>query len=164
MTDDLMRYLFIAIFCGFGLMMLYVGITQLIAQRTLISDPRRIAVTITRSEVVKQTSSDTDNRTLRSNSTTSYRPEIAFQYVIDGTPYTSELLKPTIISQSYASPESAASEISAFQVGAKVQAYYRPQYPDQAYLIREAGAGPIVFICIGLLAPIATLIACRYFV
>ncbi len=46
-----MKYLFLIVFCGLGFTLLFVGVKQFFLQRSLISDPRRINVRITRSEV-----------------------------------------------------------------------------------------------------------------
>lgn len=159
-----MRFVILSIFVLFGLAMLYVGVTQFFMQRTLTTDPRRVTVKITRSDVTSHRSSDTDHRTLRDNSTTTYRPNVSFSYEINGKVYASELLKPTVIEQTYGSHDAAADAIRDFPVGSTVQAYYRPEYPDKAYLLRETSAGPIVFVLVGLFAPVASWLVVKFFV
>ncbi|MEQ1690583.1 MAG: DUF3592 domain-containing protein [Gemmatimonas sp.] len=147
------RIITFVIFGGFGLVMLYVGITQLIQQRRSLTYSERIDAEIVHSEVFTSTSADTDPRLGRSTSTTSHRPDVRFRYMVGGQQYESDLLYPTIIVQSYASRENAAEALAPFPVHAKVRAYVDPSHPGQAFLIADAGKGPIVFIIIGLLLP-----------
>ena len=144
---------------GFSVMMLYVGLTQLVMQRRLLANPQRVDATIVRSEVVSKKSSDTDNRPLRDNSTWTHSPEVRFRYALGGREYESELMYPTIIGQSYGSRDGAAEVLAPYPLNAKVQAFVNPSLPEKAYLIPEAGAGPKVFIAVGLV-----LIPIGYFV
>ncbi len=160
----MIKLLIFSAFLAFGVMMLYVGITQFFLQRELTSNPRRVTATIVRSEVIRSESSDTDNRPLRSNSTTSYTPEVRFAYTIDGKPYESDLLRPTIIVQGSASRESAEETLKPFPVGATVEAYYGVNRPAQAYLVLETSAGPVVFIVVGLVVPVIAGLVVRYLV
>lgn len=133
--------------------MLYVGVTQYVLQRQLLGNSIPIEVEVVKSEVFKSVSADTDNRTLRDNSTISYRPDVRFRYSHEGKDYESDLLRPTIIVQSFASADSASEELRPFPVGSRVPAFLNTQHPDQAYLIRESSAGPIVFMILGVLLP-----------
>jgi hypothetical protein len=141
------------IFGGFGLVMLYVGVTQYFRQRRLLHRAQPVNATILKSEVFSSKSADTDSRLQRDNSTTTHRPEVRFRYEVNGQTYESELLYPNIIVVGYASRESAAEALAAYPVNAKVRAFVDPSLPDQAYLIAEAGAGPVVFIIIGIFLP-----------
>lgn len=141
------------IFGGFGLVMLYVGVTQYFRQRRLLHRAKPVNATILKSEVFSSKSADTDSRLLRDNSTTTHRPEVRFRYEVNGQTHESELLYPNIIAVTYASRESAAEALAPYPVNAKVRAFVDLSLPDQAYLIAEAGAGPLVFIIIGMLLP-----------
>lgn len=141
------------IFGGFGFVMLYVGVTQYFRQQRLLRRAETIEATILKSEVFSSKSADTDNRLGRDNSTITHRPEVRFRYDVNGQTYESELLYPNIIVVTYASRESAAEVLVPYPLSAKVRAFVDPQLPDQAYLIAEAGAGPVVFIVIGILLP-----------
>lgn len=141
------------IFGGFGVMLLYVGITQFVQQRRNMADARPIDATVAHSQVVSHTSADTDSRLGRSTSTTSHRPDIRFRYQVLGTEYESDRLYPNIIVTSYASAESAAEVLKPFSLNATVRAYVDPAHPEQAFLIRESGNGPVVFIILGVLLP-----------
>ena len=147
------RVIVFLIFGGFGLVMLYVGTTQYFRQRRLLSRAQPVTVTIVKSEVITSQSANTDRRLLRNNSTTSHRPEIRFRYQVNGKNYESDLLHPNIIVVGYASRDSAAEVLKPYPVNAEVNAFVDPTAPESAYLIAEAGAGPIVFIIVGLLLP-----------
>jgi hypothetical protein len=121
-----------------------------------------IEVEIIKSEVFKSVSADTDRRLERNNSTTSYRPDVRFRYAYGGQEYESDLLRPTIIVQGYASKESATEELARFPVGARVPAFIDPQHPDKAYLKNEEFAGPIVFIILGIILPPLAWIVGKY--
>lgn len=141
------------IFGGFGFAMLYVGVTQFFRQRRLLSRARPVSATILKSEVFSSKSADTDARLDRNTSTTTYRPDVRFRYEVNGQTYESELLYPNIIAVTYASRESAAAALAPYPLDAKVPAFVDPSLPDQAYLIAEAGSGPMVFIIIGIVLP-----------
>ena len=141
------------IFGGFGLVMLYVGFTQFFRQRCLLRRAQPVNATIIKSEVFSSQSADTDARLGRSTSTTTHRPEVRFRYLVNGMTYESDLLHPNIIVVTYASRESAAEVLVPFPLDAKVRAFVDPTLPDQAYLIAQAGAGPVVFIIIGIVLP-----------
>ena len=141
------------IFGGFGLMLLFVGVTQFVKQRRNLTHAERVDATIIHSAVFSSDSANTDRRLGRSNSTTSHRPDVRFRYRVSGTEYESDLLHPNIIVRGYASAESAAAALAPFPLNATVRAYVDPAHPDQAFLIAEAGNGPIVFIVLGLVVP-----------
>ncbi len=147
------RIITFVIFGGFGIVMLYVGVTQFLQQRRNLTNAERVDATIVHSQVFTSASSNTDRRLGRSNSTTTHRPDVKFRYRVSGTEYESDLLYPSSIVQTYASESSAAAELVAFPLNATVRAYVDPSHPEKAFLIAEAGKGPIVFIVLGLLLP-----------
>ena len=147
------RILTFIIFGGFGLVMLYVGVTQFVQQRRSLEHAERVDATIVHSEVFTSTSADTDHRLGRSNSTTTHRPDVKFRYRVSGQEYESDLMYPTIIVTSYASHASAREALAPFPLQAKVRAYVDPSHPEQAFLIASSRNGPIVFIIIGVLLP-----------
>jgi hypothetical protein len=149
----MVRIIVFIIFGGFGLVMLYVGVTQMVTQRRLLANAERVDAVIVHSDVFSSTSSDNDSRPLRSTSTTTHRPDVKFRYRVKGKDYESDLMYPNIIVQTYASRESAAEALVPFPLNAAVRAYVDPSLPDKAYLIASAGSGPTVFIIIGLLLP-----------
>lgn len=156
------RIIVTIIFGGFGLVMLYVGVTQFVQQRRLLEHAERVDAVITHSEVFVSTTRDTDSRIGSSNSTTSYRPDVKFRYRVGGEQYESDLLYPNIIVTAYASRESAAEELAPFPLEATVRAYVDPSLPDKAFLVASSGKGPVVFIVIGLLLPPVAWFVGRY--
>jgi hypothetical protein len=139
------------IFGGFGLVMLYVGVTQHLEQKRLLANARPVEVEITRSEVKASTSKGTEGSPGRG--TTSYAPEVEFRYRVGGVEYTSDRIYPTIISRGYASHDGAAELIRPFRAGTRVKAFVDQTRPEKAFLIAEAGAGPMVFMIVGVLLP-----------
>jgi hypothetical protein len=156
------RWITFLIFGGGGLGLLYVGVTQYLLQRRLMAHAIPIEVEIIKSEVFTSGSADTDRRLDRNTSTTTYRPDIRFRYAHGGQKYESDLLRPTIIVQGYASRESAAKELASFPLGAKVPAFVDPQHPDKAYLKQEEFAGPLVFMILGVILPPLAWIVGKY--
>lgn len=138
---------------GFGLVMLYVGLTEWAVQRRALRCAAPVDAEIVWHDVVESRSMDTDNRPLRDNSTTSYRPEVKFKYEYGGAWYVSDLLRPTVIVQGYASREGAEAEIRDFPMGARVRAWVDPAAPERGFLTAEWSAGPVVFAVLGLLLP-----------
>ena len=151
--DGMTQIIVFMIFGGFGLMMLYVGATQFIQQRRLLRHAQPIEVVITHASVFSGTSSNTDTRLLRSNSTTTHRPELRFRYRLKGREYESDLLHPTSIAVTYASREAAAEVLAPYPLNAKVRALVNPAMPDKAFLDGTAGAGPVIFMVLGTTLP-----------
>jgi hypothetical protein len=150
--DTFMRWLFVLMFGGLGLMLLFVGVTQYFLQKRIAANARPVQALILRSEVIKSVSNDTDPSLSRNTSTTSWSPEVAFRYEVNGTAYESDMLRPNIIGTGFASQEDAAAEIEAYPVGARVIAHVDEANPGKAFLKLETGAGPVVFM---LVAPLA---------
>lgn len=142
-----------AVVAGFGLVMLYVGLTEWAAQRRALRCAAPVEAEIVWHGVVESRSMDTDNRPLRDNSTTSYRAEVKFKYEYGGAWYVSDLLRPTVIVQGHASREGAEAEIRDFPMGARVRAWVDPAAPERGFLTAEWSAGPAVFAVLGLLLP-----------
>lgn len=148
------KIIIILIACSFGMMMLWVGLTQHARQRRLLREAMPVEAVILESGVSGSKSTDTDPRVLRSTSTNSYTPLVRFKYRVQGISYESAMLYPTIIERGYASPAAAKAQVQDFPAGATVQAFVDPSQPDKAFLKREEGAGPVVFVIVGLLVPV----------
>lgn len=150
-----------AVIAGFGLVMLYVGLTEWAAQRRALRSAAPVDAEIVWSDVRESRSLDTDNRPLRDNSTTTYTPEVKFKYQFAGAWYLSDLLRPTVIVQGHASREGAAEEIRDFPQGARVRAWVDPESPERGFLRAEGSVGPAVFTVLGLLLPPLAWLASR---
>lgn len=142
-----------AVIAGFGLVMLYVGLGEAVAQRRALRAAVPVEATVISAGVRESRSSDTDQRPLRDNSTVTYLPEVKFRYALGGKAYESDLLRPTVIVQGSASREAAAEEVRAFVPGEPATAWVDPAAPERAFLIREWSVGPVVFIVLGVLLP-----------
>ena len=141
------------VFGTFGVVMLWVGVTQYFQQKRLLARASAIEAEIIESRVKSSTSSNMDRRPLRSTSTTTHAPVMRFRYTLGGAVYESDMLRPSIIERTYASADDARAELSPFPVGARVTAMVDPSLPERAFLVNEASAAPVVFVIVGLLVP-----------
>ncbi len=139
---------------GFSVMFLYVGVTQFFQQRRNLEHAEQVDATIIESKVFVSTTRDTDQRVGFSNSTTSYRPDVRFQYRVGGEQYESDRLYPTVIVQGYASHESAAAELAPFPLNATVRAWVDREHPERAFLINEKSSAPLAFVILGCVLPL----------
>jgi hypothetical protein len=151
--EQLPGWIAFVLFGGGGLVLLWVGVTQYRLQRRLLGHSVPVEVEIVKSEVFSSTSRDTDRRPGRSTSTTTHRPDVRFRYEVDGRTYESDLIYPNVIVRSYASHGAAAEELRPFPVGGRVVGFVDPTIPDKAFLIRDEGGGPKVFIVLGVILP-----------
>src|SRR5215208_503458 len=140
------RIITLLICCGFAAMFLYVGAIQFWQQRRNLAHAEPVDALIVHSSVKVSKTRDTDQRVGFSNSTTSYLPEVRFQYRVPGTEYSSERLYPSIIERGYASESAAAEVLAPFPLQARVRAHVNEAHPDQAFLIAERSNGPLVFL------------------
>ena len=147
------RIITLIICCGFAAMFLYVGAMQFWQQRRNLAHAEPVDALIVHSAVKVSKTRDTDQRVGFSNSTTSYLPEVRFQYAVAGAEYTSERLYPSIIERGYASESEAAKVLAPFPLQARVRAHVNTANPDQAFLIAERSNGPVVFLILGMLLP-----------
>ncbi len=150
--DVVMRLVFIAMFGGLGVMLLYVGVREHLLQRRALAGALEVPGRVLAADVRTSRSSDTDSRLLRDNSTTTHAPEVRFMYTYGGVEYQSDQLYPTVIVHSFASRESAMEEIAEFAVGSEVRVYVDPAVPERGFLRATAGVGPPVFVISGILA------------
>ena len=150
------------IFGGFGIVMLYVGVTQYLQQRRLLSSTQTVDAVIIESQVFSSTSADTDSRLGRSNSTTTHRPDVRFRYSVNRAEFESDLLYPTSIVRTFASRDAAAEALAPFPLNARVRAFIDPSQPSKAFLVAERSAAPLVFIVIGVLLPPVTWLVGRW--
>jgi hypothetical protein len=139
------------VFAAFGLVMLGVGAREWLLQRRTLAAAQPVAATITKSEVFSSRSADTDRSVQRNTSTSTYRPDVTFEYELGGVRYTSDLLRPSVIVTGYASHEAAAELLAPYPIGARVTAHVDPAHPERAFLDVTPTSAPMVFIVVGLL-------------
>jgi hypothetical protein len=147
------RIIVTVIFGGFGLVMAFVGIKQYFMQRRLLANAERVDAVIVHSEVFSSTSSNTDRRTLRSNSTTTHRPDVKFRYRRKGGGVRERPAVPDDHRADVCVTGVGSGSAGAVSAQCGVKAYVDPALPNKAYLIASAGAGPVVFMVLGLLLP-----------
>lgn len=137
---------------GLGVMLISVGTREFIVQRRVYASAVPVEATVLSCRVVSSRSMDTDQRTLRDNSTTSHRPEVRFAYTIDGKRYESDLLYPNVIHYAYASAEEAAGAIAEFKAGTTIKAFADPSHPERGFLRMQKTNAPIWFVIAGFLS------------
>lgn len=142
MNLHLPQLITLLIFGGFGAVMLYVGSTQWWLQRRLMRHAVPVTARITHSAVFRRPARDDDEIGTE-------RPEVRFRYQVQGRSYESDMLHPTIILQG----ESCDEVLAAYPLGTSVVAWVDPAHPDKGFLRSQAGAGPGVFVALGVLLP-----------
>ncbi len=147
--DLFMLGVFTLMFGGLGIMLVFVGTRELFVQRRIIATAVPVEATVLSTKVISSRSMDTDRRTLRDNSTTSYLPEVRFAYTFGGVRYESDLLYPTVIHFAYASAEAAEAEIAEYQAGAVTKAFADASRPERGFLRFRESRAPIWFIVAG---------------
>jgi hypothetical protein len=160
--DIVMRIIFLLMFGGLGVMLVVVGIREMFRQHEMLLWSTPVQATVLAADVVSRKSSDTDNRPLRDNSTTSHSPEVRFAYRHEGKDYESSLLYPTVIERGYADRASAQAELDGLVVGRQVQAFVNPARPEHACLRLEHTHRPLIFIIVGGVSVIAGILAFIY--
>jgi hypothetical protein len=150
------RIIVLIVFGGFGLFMLYVGSTQFIQQRRLLSTTQLVDAEIVVSEVrtiTETTSSSSTSNFSGGGRHTTHSPEVQFSYEFQGVSYQSDMIYPTTIGSAYGSYDSVLEELKPFPAGARVKAFVSSAAPDKAFLKPVSGSGPVVFMIVGLLLP-----------
>ena len=149
------RLIVLLVFGGFGLFMLYIGATQFVQQRRLLSTAQPVDAQIVVSHVRTTTESSSSSSTgnFSSGHRTVHSPEVQFSYEFEGVSYQSDMIYPTIIGTSYGSFDSAQEELKPFPAGSQVKAFVSSAAPDKAFLKPVSGSGPIVFMIIGFVLP-----------
>ncbi len=97
------------------------------------------------------TSKTIDKRVYTSNKgkkTFSYKPIIKYRYKVKGIGYGCDKYMPFVYKTS--DYNRAQSIIDSFKVGQKVKAYYNPDKPDDAYLLKRYFFSPYLFTMLGV--------------
>lgn len=160
--DYVMLGIFVLMFGGIGVMLIVVGVRELVIQRRVMASAVEVEAVILSAEVKTSTSSNTDRRLLRDNSTTSHTPEVRFEYSVNGVRHESDMLYPTVIVSGYASRDSAAEEIREYTPGARVKAYVDAALPERGFLRLESSSNPKWFIVAGVLTLLFLAVISRF--
>jgi hypothetical protein len=142
-----MKLTLMVVFGVIGLVMLVYGAYELFVERRLMANAQAVQATITESNVSVSRDLASDGNS--GASAFSYAPVVKFRYEFSGRAYEGTMLRPT--GRVYNSQAAAANELTRFPAGAGVQAFVNPAYPENAYLLREASRGPVIFVVVGAL-------------
>ena len=125
-------------FCGIPAVFIVVGTFQVVQQKEKLDTfvPVEAVVLSTRVETV--TSTDSDGHT-----STSYKPVINYSYAAGGRNLKCDAAFPK--ADTSGSSDWANSIVRQFPKDKPVTAYYNPDQPDDAFLIRELSYEPYVF-------------------
>jgi len=147
-----MKMTLIVVFGVISLLMLAMGVSEFYMQWRLLSGARPVQATITAADVFEVRDLTGDD----AGGITSYiyEPRVKFTYEIDGTSYEGTMMRPIKTPRNYPTAGHAETELVAFPVGAKVQAFVSPNYPDKAYLIKETSRAPVIYMLIGVGVPL----------
>ncbi len=127
--------LFLLGFTLFPLIFMGIGVGIAWHQHRMISTYRPVQVTVLSKEIKTHPSSSDGGPT--------YSPVIQYHYKVGETSYTCGQVTPLNESGGYA----WASRLNArFEIGDSYEAYYNPQNPAEAFLVREYTFFPYVFI------------------
>ncbi|MCX5689030.1 MAG: DUF3592 domain-containing protein [Planctomycetota bacterium] len=160
--DWIMLAIFVVMLGGLGIMLITVGTREFLLQRRLMAAAVAVEATILECQVTTSTSTDSDSRLLRSNSTTSYAATVRFAYTFRDVRYESDLLYPTAIQQGYASHEAAQAELRDLSPGSTVQAFADASMPERGFLRLESSTNPAWFIIAGILTLLFLLVLSRF--
>jgi len=132
------------IFGGMGLVFLVVGLKQWRLQHRLMRHASPVPARVVELEPLPP---DPDEP--RSGP----RRRFAFRYRIGGRSYDSDMIHPNAIVEGDGGQDGRAGTLAGHAVGASVMVYVDPTHPDKGFLTPRAGAGPAVFVALGLLLP-----------
>lgn len=98
----------------------------------------RIEAEVLHSELRSQTETDSGARS------TTYFPEIRYEYTVDGETFTSESVYPTQLGGT-SNHSKMQSLVDSHPVGERVEAYYHPENPDRSFLVDESSTKQAIF-------------------
>jgi len=136
--------IWLLMFCGIPLIFLAIGAQQILSERRKINTYQPIKATVISSKVETRTSTDSDG-----NRSTSYEPVVTYTYSLDGKNYQCDDALP--ISGYSAGRFWARSIVKQFPSGKRTTAFFNPEDPNQAFLIKEYSYLPYVFVQFPLL-------------
>lgn len=122
-----MRWLFGGVFCFAGLAMMIYGIVTWFTARDSESWPS-VEGTMTVSEVESHTSSGGRNQPSR----TTYRPRVAYEYVVDGRTYAGQHFE--FVEHGDSDSGVIERRLRGFEVGRTVPVFYDPENPARSVL------------------------------
>ena len=142
MSDNSLLGIVMAIVIGLGFagggLYMYQG------QQEAIQEHEPVDATVVDTNVEREVTDDGDDA-----DEISYYARITYEYTVDGQTYTSTNVRPAGIEKGYNDRDGAENFLADYQEGQQVTAYYDPQAPDEAFLVRETSKGVLAFAGIG---------------
>lgn len=92
-----------------------------------------------------------------SGESTEYRPEVLYEYTVDGVRYTGRQIE--LNRRSYVRRRTAQSRLDKYQIGSSMMVYFNPERPQDAVLERTAPYSTLYLVTGLLLAGLAAGIA-----
>jgi hypothetical protein len=121
-------------------------------QHTVEALSEQTTATVTGKQVVRRSGRSTDNKG-RSRHTTYYRPVVSYQFEVGDRAFTSDRIFPHDFEIGGGlGGLSAKAPLDGFAVGQETTAYYNPDDPSQACLIRRPSFGSYVMVLGGTVA------------
>lgn len=137
------RLLFSVLFMLIGVGMLGLGYTTFQSQNQQLEDPVNVTA-----EVV---STGVDRDSSRRGSP-DYTPVITFEYMYNGTEYSSDSMYPGgQEAEEYSSETSAESVTDEYSTGSNVEVFVPPESPGEAFIKAKKTDDPLIFMGIGVL-------------
>ena len=130
--------LFVVLFTAVPLIFVAVGTYMAASQHQKITTWQPVQATVLSARVEQHTSRDSDGR-----SSTTYKPVIEYRYEVDGRSYTCDKVTPLSETRSGGWARRIANR---YKAGRACEAYYDPQAPAEAFLVREYSFFPYLFI------------------
>ncbi len=135
--------LFVALFTAIPLIFLGVGAWQAHEQSTRLKRFLPVKAEVIETDVESHTSSSTSN----GGSSTTYKPVVTYRYEVNGQSYTCREVTPIRFSSSdYDWAREVVARFEDARAGEQsVDAWYNPDDPSDAYLLKEATFFPYMF-------------------
>ena len=136
---------------GMGLMAIFIGMQEIIGAYSSKGWPS-VMGTVIRSKVLVSKSSTSSSGQL-SRTETSYTPDVAYRYVVDGTTIKNDNIRYGLATNKYISE----NLVKQYPVGKEVKIFYNPGNPKQSVLQPGYFGGLLLMPILGLLATSAGL-------
>jgi len=135
--------LLIALFTLLPLLFIGIGTYQVYDQHCKITTFQPVRATVMDTRIEQRTSRDSDGRTQ-----TTYKPVVKYRYEVNGRSYTAQSVTPIGLSAGRAW---AQRIIDRYPKGTTTTAYYNPENPGEAFLLRQYSFFPYVFVLFPML-------------
>ena len=136
------------VMAAFCCLFLGIGVTSLVKEQRRLWLFQPVTATVLSTRVEEH--SDSDGST--------YEPVVVYRYRVAGREYTASRVTPLEESRS---GRWARRVTARYQVGSEYTAYYDPEHPEEAFLLRSRSVIPWAFIAIPLIGMVLILVGLR---